>query len=427
VKTPLEVRTPVATGDARKVGARTWRKQVLPFGKIKVGDRAIEFTPDYCRQVAEAFTDQAYDTVPIMLADKTNDHTMALLDDGGEVLGLDVADDGLYATVKLSNDAEQPIDRNRRCGVSVRIRENYERADGKFYPAAMQHLLLTWDPRVPGMKPWQPMDLSNSTGDGVVVVDLSTYTYGDADGAPGSTPTSEGAPTMGLTDDELTELRKTQDRLAELLGRAGDGPADADADADRVLTEDEEFQRIADEVFGPLGDDDTDTDADLEGEGDDDLEGQGEFTDPAGDDADVDERDLVSASNGGADGDLLDLANSGRSADAQRILDLSNALDESNYRQERDALVRSTGLPPSILDLAEPLLKGSRNVVELSNGSGTVDAGAIMRDVLKAIGDKVKLLDLSAALGTDEPATTEQQEALTRRERNVDAILANFN
>src|SRR5690606_17061775 len=197
---PVDVRTPVSTGNAKQVGKRLWRKQVLPVGEFKVGARELKVTPDYVRQVADAFTEGAYDTVPTMLADKNNDHTMAVLDEGGQVLALEAEDDGLYATVQLSEPAAERVERNPKLGVSVRIRENYERADGRFYPAAMQHLLLTWDPKIPGMKPWAPLDLSNSAGE-ALVIDLSAATYD-------STPTpGEGEPIMAdLTPDELAQV-----------------------------------------------------------------------------------------------------------------------------------------------------------------------------------------------------------------------------
>lgn len=433
----VDVRTPISTGDAHRVGPRRWRKQVLPVGTFKIGERTLNVTADYCTQVADAFAAGAYDTAPVMLADKTNDHTMALLDAGGEVLALDTEPDGLYATVQLSAPAEEQIIRNRRCGVSVRIRENYARADGKFYPAAMQHLLLTWDPRLPNLKPWSQIDLSNT--DGVAVVDLSNLSY------PSTTPT-EGEPTMaGLTDAELATLRAALPLLAKLPGgpdgldqgatgetadttalpgkpAAGAAPAGEDDDA--------EFERIAAEIFGDLDDEDGDSSDEGEGEGgndDDDAEGEGEGEDGGegdgeGEPADVADRELVSASN--TDADYLDLT--GRDADRDRILELSTRLDVAEYEKERDQLVRATGIPPSIIDLAQPLLQGSGNVVELSNGAGTADAGDIIRKMLTAIGNKIQLLDLSAALGTDEPDDEAVAEA-ENRGKVADQILANLN
>lgn len=427
----VDVRTPVATGDAEKVGKRLWRKQVLPVGSFQVAGRKLEFTPDYCRQVAQAFTAGAYDTVPTMLADKTNDHTMALLDEGGEVLALDAEPDGLYATVQLSEPAAERITRNKRCGVSVRIRENYDRSDGQFFPAAMQHLLLTWDPRIPGMHPWEPIDLATPAGE-AVVLDLSSMTYDQ----PSTTPTSGGEPTMAdLTPEELAQVRAALPLLERLQGTGQDTAPPADAPP--IDESDEaEFERIAADIFGDLDADDTDddgtdwlgepdgdpgdgTDGDENGDGTD-GEGSGDGNAPA----EPAPADLVAASNNGG-GDYVELSNSGRDADRQQILELSQRLDAANYEKERDTLVRQTGLPPSIIDLARPLLEGSGRDVLLSNGT-EVDAGDVVRRVLHAVGEKVQLLDLSAALGTDEP-DDEAKAAAEHRRTVADNILQYLN
>lgn len=425
----VDVRTPVAVGDAQKIGKGLWRKQVLPIGTFRIGSRTLNVTRDYVRAVAAAFRDDAYDTVPTMLADKSNDHTMALLDEGGEVLALDDADDGLYATVQLSAPANERVERNRRLGVSVRIREQYDRADGKHYPAAMQHLLLTWDPRIPGMKPWEPIDLSTPDGDdGVVVLDLSAATYDD-------TPTTRGEQDMGLTDEELATVRAALPLLQRLQDEGAQPPAEQNTEQNAGVEEDDdaEFARIAAEIFGDLDAEDGDEDEGGDGDGrpddtgDEDADGDGEDGARQGDGqpgnapADRQPAEVAAANTGG---DVVELANTGRDADRQRIIDLSNQLDASNYERERDTLVRDTGLPPSIIDLAQPLLQGSRHVVELSNGTN-VDAGEVMRRVLAAIGQKIKLLDLSAAIGTDEP-DDEAKAAAEQRTKIADQILSNI-
>jgi hypothetical protein len=422
----VDVRTPVATGKAKKIGKGLWRKQVLPTGEFQVGGRRLSFTPDYHRAVAQAFQDAAYDTVPTMLADKTNDHTMAVLDEGGEVLALEAEDDGLYATVKLSNAANEKVENNPRLGVSVRIRENYDRSDGKFYPAAMQHLLLTWDPRIAGMKPWEPIDLSNSAAD-ALVIDLSAATYE----APSTTPTNEGEPNMAdLTPDELAQVRAALPLLQRLEESGQDVAPPADPPAAVDESDDEEFERIAAEIFGDLDDDDTDPgqDGDQPDDGQDDGQ-DGQDGQDGGQDgnapADQTPATVAASNDPAGSGDYLEMSNAARDADRERILELSNQLNAANYEKERDQLVRATGLPPSIIDLARPVLEGSRNVVELSNGS-SVDAGEVVRKVLAAVGEKVQLLDLSAAIGTDEP-TDEDKVAAERRRQVADDILMHLN
>lgn len=407
----VDVRTPVATGAATKVGKGLWRKQVLPVGEFRVGGRKLSFTPDYHQAVAKAFADAAYDTVPTMLADKTNDHTMAVLDEGGEVLALEAEPDGLYATVKLSQAANEKVENNPRLGVSVRIRENYDRSDGKFWPAAMQHLLLTWDPRIAGMKPWEPIDLSNG-GDDVLVIDLSTATYE-------ATTTSEGDPMATLTPEELAQLRAALPLLQRL--QEDNQPAgEPDPTEEGEELDDEEFERLAAEIFGDLDDEDTDSDPGSSDDDQDTDQGDGDGGDPAGQDDPAPVPADVAASNAG--GDYLQLANASREDDRATILDLSNRLNAAEYERERDAISRTIGLPPSIIDLARPLLEGSRHVVELSNGTD-VDAGEIVRKVLHEVGRQVQLLDLSEPLGTAEP-TDEEQAAAERRRAVADEVMA---
>jgi hypothetical protein len=444
VKRPVDVRTPVATGDAEKVGKGLWRKQVLPNATLNVRGRVIAFTPDYFREVAQAFSDEAFPTVPFMLADRNNDHTMEPERAHGEVLGLDAADDGLYATIRLSEVAERIVRDNPRFGVSVRIKENWDRADGKHYPAAMQHLLGTFDAVAPSMKPWEPVDLAEPAGQ-AVLLDLSSMTY-DQPAVSGETPTSGGEPTMAtLTDEELAKVRvllqrvQNVDRPTDDDGSNGDGSSTADdtqsGDDDEAQRDDEAedayFARLAEKYFGGLGDegqpDDGDDDAgdtdvgDEPAEGDINDEGEGEGNTPA----EQQERQTVAAATTASDGDVIELANTGRDEDRQRILDLTNQLDAANYEKEREQLVKQTGLPPSVIDLARPVLEGRRRVVELSNGS-QVDAGDVVRKVLHAVGQKIQLLDLSAALGTDEP-DDEAKAAAEHRSQVADRVLQYIN
>src|SRR5205809_7930654 len=59
--------------------------------------------------------------------------------------------DGLYIQAELTDRGEQVLRDNPYLGVSARIVENYNRSDGKFYKAAVQHVLGTLDPRLPGL------------------------------------------------------------------------------------------------------------------------------------------------------------------------------------------------------------------------------------------------------------------------------------
>ena len=84
---------------------------------------------------------------------------------------MDLEDDGLYVTAELTEDGERVLTANPRLGVSARIVEGYDRSDGKHYPAAIQHVLGTLDPRIPGLGAWEAIEAASPVPD--TVIDLS--------------------------------------------------------------------------------------------------------------------------------------------------------------------------------------------------------------------------------------------------------------
>jgi hypothetical protein len=166
-------------GEAVELGNRQWRKKILPVGDVAYQGRMLHFTRDYLGKLAEAFRSRAYDQVPFQLADAKNTHTNDPERTRGQILDLELADDGLWALAEVTERGEQVLRDNPYLGVSARIVENYARSDGKFYPAAIQHVLGTLDPRIPQLGSWQPVDMAN---DGELIIDLSQSAW---DGEPG--------------------------------------------------------------------------------------------------------------------------------------------------------------------------------------------------------------------------------------------------
>lgn len=388
----VELRTPIELSTATK-GAKGWRKQVLPLGSITYYGRKLDFTPDYLHDVARAFNDRAFDTVPLVLADEKNNHTMsAERGKFGEVIDMSVDLDavdpdtgkpapGLYSTIRLSEEAEEIVQANPRFGVSVRIKEDYLRPDGKRWRAACQHVLGTWDPRVTGMSGWQSVDLSNDQPGGALI-DLSGLTYRTEEEAPmadnDTIPETPPAWFTAMVENGQITLGPAGDADGEGWGELDDA-TDTDTDVD-----DDGLGELTDEEFAAW----------LE------AEGVGEET-----------PDLVEASHGADYGDIVDLAY--HDDERVRTLELSNAtlqakVAAADFERERAELVTTTGLPPDVIDLARPLLEGDR-VVSLSNGDD-VDAGDVMRQVLGRIGEMVNVLDLSAELGQLAPPTGAQEE-----------------
>jgi hypothetical protein len=395
--------TPVDAGTAKRAGRHLWRKQLLPKATITYKGREITFDDAYLTDLAAAFNNRAYDQVAFQLADKDNAHTNDPERYRGEVESLEVTADGLDMVVSTTEAGADVLAANPRLGVSARITEGYERADGQAFPVAIQHVLGTLDPRITGMRPWQAIDAANDTDSGQVT-DLTGCTY-DLASSPDTEPPAPAPKETGMALTAEQEARLGQlldlpdDQFAALL--TPPAPADTtdadDAAADELS--DEELQALLDS----LPDDDTD-----DGEGD-------------GNPADQADDDRVPA---GAGSEL--------SADAQAAIELANAradeleagytrmrreLDAATYERERDTFAHEHGIPPRIFDLARPVLEGEGRTVDLANGR-QADAGAIVRKVLTEIGRTVKMLDLSAELGNPEgadEATTAAQQAESER------------
>ncbi len=168
--------TPFAGTPAVELATQTWRKKLLPVGSIDYKGRTLRFTRDYLTSLAGAFRSGAYDQVAFQLADHANTHTNDPERFRGEVTGMDVEPDGLYVTVHTTPEGARVLERNPRLGISARIVEDYARADGQHFPAAVQHVLGTLDPRIPGLGPWQAIEAATPVPDAVIDLSGSVFT-----------------------------------------------------------------------------------------------------------------------------------------------------------------------------------------------------------------------------------------------------------
>lgn len=384
----VTVLTPTLAGAAVELGRKLYRKRILPIGELDYKGRQLNFNRAYNDNLAEAFRDGAFDTVPFQLAPDDNSHTNAVDRSAGEIVGLESTDDGLWATVSASDKGAAIIDEHENLPVSVRVVEGYTRADGKStrsYPAALQHVLATWAPRISGMGPWEALACAQETDE---VIDLSALSFGDESITQLTDPVSpqatqtpihpdgageEGAPVASLTEEETAALRAVFPIFKKFVEDDEGSPTKVDAPPAPVKFEE------------PPKVDEPAEDA------------------PAPDAV----PELVNASEDGTDGagvgaQALELAQ----IEMRTKLDAA-AVELATIKAEREAerwaveaaeLVRDYGIPPAIVSMAEPLLKGKR-VVELSEGS--VDASEVLRNVLhtvaKTYGRKV---DLSGPRGS---------------------------
>lgn len=376
--------SPVLTDLAVRDGKLSFWKRVLPEGKIKYIDdktgksREINFDRDYLTTLCDSYSNGALDQTPFQLADASNRHTMDPERFRGEATEMRLAktgeEPGLWAKMTFANKRDaKAVLANPKLGVSARIREGVTRADGKSFPAAIIHVLGTLDPKITGLGSWKPaMDFSEYA-DGSNVVDLSEVEYPEDVVAKGKSKSGGGtaiatrfdsARDIGdYTDEEIDSF--SDEDLQAFLVAAGVDPDEivADADAD--------------------GEDDDDTDDD--GDGDDDTDDQ--------DDTDDGGPKLSNAARR-----EINLARSeAREANARagRVEAQANA---ARWKVERDLLL-SQGVPPHIIDAAEPVLSQSAGMVlDLSNADGDdeVDVTQIVRDLVEGYAGRV---DVDVELG----------------------------
>lgn len=329
---------PVTREDTKRLTHRVYRKQVLKAGQLDYKGRKLNFDKPYFDKITKAFRDGAYDTVPFVLADKDNAHTMAAERAAGEVLGFEATEDGLDAILRLSSDAAKIVDQNPKFGVSARIVEGLTRGDGYTAPAAIQHVLGTWDPRMTGMSPWRAVEMSNT--DGHEVIDLT-----------------EGGAMPDLDEKQKARLG----RLLDLPDAEFDALLGAKPKDDGETMTDEEAERLLREA-GVLDDDET------------------EETEEGA------ELETVKLSNE-AELRLSQLEESNRAVTAQLAIE--------RWKNERNQL-KVKGVPPAMLDLAAPVLSSpSSAVIDLANGS-KIDPAEVIRKILN---EARGTIDLSEELG----------------------------
>lgn len=395
------LQAPVDLSTATRVGGRVYRKQVLAKRTIDYplpdgSKRTVSFDDEYLTDLAQAFQQGAYDLVPFQLATPGNQHNEDPRNYGGRVIGAEVTPDGLDMILELSEDAAALVEKTGgRLGVSARIKEALEHVDGRTFKRAVRHVLGTLDPRMQNLKPWQPIDLAADPDPDLI--DLSgLYTHRETD-MPRIIDLS------ALSDDQ-------QDALASFAALNGIDLADADAEP----AEDEPYQD--DETDEGEGDEDESTDEPDEGDAEEASDEPEGITDDelealidaelAGVELSTPEDDeLADELEGGRFADVTDLSDP---ADADP-LDLALATGDTPPARDENAALRfqlaaaelaRKGVPPHLIDLAEPVLTLSdeqADTLDLATpDGGHVDVRGIVRDMLEAVAGSI---DLSSETG----------------------------
>lgn len=401
--------TPRLDDEFARAGAKSYWKRVLPIRAINYVDKAgkarvIDFDERYLADVKASFEAGALDdskSAPFVLADKDNAHTMDPERFRGEVTAMaresELPDDikaaivasegrltpGLYSRIDFaSKKAAKAVVLNPKLPVSMRIRENVERSDGQKFPAVAIHVLGTMDPKIPGLGAWLPAtaDLSEYAADDIV--DLSDKTYRET--------------TVG-------KQKKTKD--VQLGGGTAtiEVPKIEDVDADDIAKWTDEQLTAFLEQYAP-GEGDGDDSGD--GDGDDDSgDGDGD-----GDDSDDDSPEATLSNTANAD---IQFANE-QAANAQRqAREALNRAAQIEWSATRSGLIRE-GVPPHVLDLAEPVLsRANDTVLDLSNfDEDDLNVTEIVRELVAGYKGTI---DLSVAAGHGGNDDSDPEKAVRER------------
>lgn len=344
---------PFSEGKAQQVGKRLFRKQLLPLSTVEHEGEKLDFNQEYLSKLVANFAAGKIDQVPYVLVDDDNKHVDDPEKYRGEVKSMDLAGDGLYITLELSEDGAKLVDDNPKLGISARI----DRTD----PDApfIEHVAGTLNPVIKGMKPWEKIALSDAAKS-AGVIDLSGESFSD--------------PVSGLSEAEKAAFQA-------LAKKGGKEAADALKAAD---ISDEEMERALAEI----------------------LE-QSDNDDPA-----KVKEEPVPATLSKEDREAIELAKS-ESADAKReAREAREELARERYQAKRDKLLEA-GVPPAIVDLAEPVLKGEKAQIELSNGA-KIDAKDAVTKILEQCEG---MIDLSEIGGRDGEGPSGNEDLLDSWER----------
>jgi len=377
----IEVLSPVSTAKAVELSRGKFKKQILPLTEIGYGGKKKKFDLAYMRKIVQSFRNGAYPYMPVKLAPADNAHTQDVLRTGGKVVDLELSKkDGLVATLELNDDGTKAVELSGgEVPVSVRLIENLEHSDGAVFPVALHHVLITDDPNVRGMGPWQRVDLTADGGrDGVTeTIDLSAEQFGTEE-TMSDTKAKVELQLTAAQQKALLELAAEHEELKELNLKPEDFE---DADEDD-------------------GDEENEEEGDEDDEDDEDVDPNEEVGKPA-----VGKKRKVAVGLTRAATTEIELARADASAARAETLELSRKLRDAEIGREV-AEWTNKGLAPSIIALARPALE-MPSVIELSNGKKT-DAGAVVRGILTEVvelakrGEDVIELDrLSGALLAD--------------------------
>ena len=355
-----------------KSGRVAFWKQILPKKSVdytaKDGSRqTLNFDEKYLTDLAAA---TAVDKVGFLLADVNNSHTMDPERWRGEVVKMQVRDDGLYGKIVFpSEEAAKAVMDNPSLGVSARIREGVQRSDGSTVPRGIIHVLGTLDPQISGMADWQTADLSQS---GDSVLDLTHEKYEEPVMAD-KKKTDEAKPLADYTEAEINAMTEEEldDFLTEFVPEISSIVDSDEDDSDEDDSDDEDGDRDAARTLVKTG-------ADMSKDHSQDIE----------------------------------LANSRAAYATTRADEALRRLAAAEW-ESAESKYLAAGVPPHLLELAKPVLNRPDDmVIDLSNSDeDDVNVSAVVRGLLDAAKGTIDLSNEEGHLGTFHKGDGEDPDA----------------
>lgn len=162
-------------------GKTYYKKRILPEGEFQYTPAGstdkvkLDLSATQLGNFVQSFKDKAYDEVPFQFGKHDNDPSIRK---GTLVQVEHIPGKGVDGYFELDAEAAKYVEKYPNFGVSPRLVLDINRADGKKFAGAIQHVAGTVVPRMTGMGPWQSVTLSEEgdTDDETPVIDLSTET-----------------------------------------------------------------------------------------------------------------------------------------------------------------------------------------------------------------------------------------------------------
>ena len=386
----VAILTPVDLADGTVKG-KSFRKQILRKQTITYKGKKIDFNDALLSDLAKNFNKGAYDQVPLFFANEKNQHNEDPTRYHGELVGVELTDDGLDGIFSLTAEGRKAVKKNPKLGVSARIMGGVDHADGRKFGASIRHVLATTFPRIQGLKPWEAVSLSDDDED-IEVVDLTAIgTEKEGSHAMATKTKGKKVRTVKRPANGVVTVETSKGQVALDLSSLDDEEFQALLDLSSTFDEGDVVDLDDDEDEDDEEEDEEDDEEDEEDEEEDDEEDDTDLSDDDASDADADHENPTVTKKKGKKGKkplpeafVKNQKSARRKKGSGKVsLSLAETLARGEWRRERRELAAS-GVPPYMLDLAEPIMERPNAIMVDLADDNEADATQVVRGLLEA-------------------------------------------